>query len=1814
MQQNAPVATSTESSSSVSGVNTNISEPSISSSGRHPVSSSSNAVNEEIGESEENQSSHASRKRSGLEAPISTEPSSFTSKKKAKLSENSDSTRHRDFLTTPPRRVSLPRHLGISPVKLTLSLSDHNREVFWDQSDNSLATENISESEQVADTLRLSSMWQKLHEGGDSTTDPSHMSDSHQSHKSGISLSKLLQLKHQRSTQPAPNGAPSASSQSTSMPLHEQQTSASSSSLPEDVKTLLQKLSSLSKSSAAHDASESNNDDSFCENDSCEEGDSQPSEDRMESQIFLEPASSVPSARIAPTPKQIETTPKSNTLPPPIAYPKASITQTAPKTNTISATAKRSIFGNRLSSSNTSSKVLVSTNTAESTPKPLISRSMTSDSNLRLPPPPIGSSQLSAASPSKITRHLSESSLSQASQAAPKSAVDVLDWIQESGLSYEDLFSDEMVVEATTTTNASDSNQGFLKEGEKVDENEVRTFADSSSPSSSRPVTPSIEQVPEEALETLSHLAASAEALENEDILGEIEKMVSARSMNDCEEEEETALTTSRYRRFLILEVGPGVYGETRLRALDETNNSEHFIALRDEWKEMDVRIGDCMNIVGRIEPKGSAYTYVVDSERNLAILFPDVLVTGTVLAQTSDCPRRAVINYSIKQQPRLDMPTAAPSEENGAENSNRNSEEMGAQRQNVHSKKVNDSDYSSLNKRAAGDPRLALYGIFVHELFQTAIDNLDFTVASLTAHSERLILERLVDIFAIGDSEECVQKALLGWIPSIASWAEKYFPTATTDIKNATNGSISSKFKGNKESPPNAVEVGGKKYLIQVLSSLDVEEHIVSIMYGLKGDIDVTLIVQITAMDQKLENENQNSKISVPSNHNGSSTMHQDTLSKSIGNEGKSIIVPLEIKSGNLNSSFGSQVILYSLLLADRYHRDIPTALLFSIKENIMAPLEITRKQVLYAIMNRNAVASNLARPHVLPPLLHKRYTCTNCYQVNTCMVLHKAFEHGNASTSGIDDIFFDEMTSNVTEPSHARFVSHWFNLIDLEAGEILTYRNQTWGMPQKDREKVGRCLGGLRLLATSTQRYETSNQLNSSIRSSQPPTQSQRLGTQESRKSIATGKRLLYLTFERWPTQISEYEYNTSTPASSILRSQPHRGVGGSLNESIEKTQTLDFSQSTRRVPMSDLQFNPGDHVVLSEGRHFGIANCSVVEVTNNSITIVCNRSTVRAPPRETSVILPTSQRFTPLQSKLSRRDNAKEGKKVDRNENFENFEIPDIEEIGATGMPSQQIDAAMQEFNERNPRQVRWRLDRDEAQANFHSLKGNVLQLFQATSWAKKFRPLFVDYQKPRFEHTPISSSELEMLKTNGVSLNDDQLASIQKVMDSRDYALILGMPGTGKTTTVAALVKLLVSRGKSVLLSAGTHSAVDGLLVQCLRLGIPFLRLGQPDLVHPSVRPHTLIFESQRVKSVSELNDLLGPQSPRSLVVGATCLGTNHLLLQSRFFDYCIVDETSQITFPAILGPARLASQCVFIGDLYQLPPIVKNAQASEAGLGNETIFKILAERHPSSICKLKTQYRMNSDIMSLSNQLIYQGQLKCGNETIAKRKLQFSDQQISMLDSFMDKRIVESLGYSKTEDANWLAKVMSQDRSVVFLNTDSVPAPEEKLEMKDIVRNPVEAILVAQLVESLLILGVDRGQIGVISPLRAQLKQIHSAMASIRTMTNSNASNSVPIDVHTVDKYQGADIDCVIVSFVRSNEFRAVGTLLKDWRRINVAFTRAKRKLIIIGSRSTLSSNHLLAAFFEMVDKYDFSVPLPRDAHKLFFSAATRSLD
>ena len=506
--------------------------------------------------------------------------------------------------------------------------------------------------------------------------------------------------------------------------------------------------------------------------------------------------------------------------------------------------------------------------------------------------------------------------------------------------------------------------------------------------------------------------------------------------------------------------------------------------------------------------------------------------------------------------------------------------------------------------------------------------------------------------------------------------------------------------------------------------------------------------------------------------------------------------------------------------------------------------------------------------------------------------------------------------------------------------------------------------------------------------------------------------------------------------------------------------------------------------------------------------------------------------------------------------------------------------------------------FRLDRDEVATGLGILRRNVIDLITGDKTEDasenpmnrrlpKLRETILQLREPVYSATmdykmfdaPQSQSapdipglDLFEMAVEFTDMNTDQRRAIETAMKAKDFTLIQGLPGTGKTSMISFLVRLLVAHGKRVLITSYTHSAVDNLLMKLINSGIDqkqddgaraLLRIGDATRCHEGVK-HLLTASVANEKEGGNADGRATAESIRHCVRKARVIGVTALsipsssLLAEQSFDVVIVDEAGQISQPAIIGALMAADSFILVGDHMQLPPLVNSQLAEKGGFG-VSMLKRLAEAHPDHVVQLTHQYRMAEDICQLSNDIVYHGKLKCANDTVRRQQLVLR-------------------GYPGNV-AGIFIHVLDPRKTVVFLDTD-----QHKNGSQEIVKlesnvdrqeggslvNRTEATLVGRIVDSLLSCGVDPSSIGIICPFNAQLRLLESSV-------EFPTWKSRGLECSTIDRYQGRDKPVIILSFVRSNSKGKVGRILSDFRRLNVAVSRAERKLIMVGSLSTLHS-------------------------------------
>ena len=361
------------------------------------------------------------------------------------------------------------------------------------------------------------------------------------------------------------------------------------------------------------------------------------------------------------------------------------------------------------------------------------------------------------------------------------------------------------------------------------------------------------------------------------------------------------------------------------------------------------------------------------------------------------------------------------------------------------------------------------------------------------------------------------------------------------------------------------------------------------------------------------------------------------------------------------------------------------------------------------------------------------------------------------------------------------------------------------------------------------------------------------------------------------------------------------------------------------------------------------------------------------------------------------------------------------------------------------------------------------------------------------------------------------NASQDAAVKAALSAEDYALIQGPPGTGKTYTLARTIQALVARGERVLLSAFTNRAVDNAIEALEAQGFSdVVRWGSETGVRDDMEKYRLDRTGDPEERAAELRG--------ANVVAATTAACGSRTLKGEQFDVAVIDEAGQLTEPGTFLATTLADRFVLIGDHQQLPPVVR----AENDL-QRSLFERLIERSPEASVLLDRQYRMNQRIQFFPSREFYDGELRPASATIAGRRL----------------------GELDGVDPDTLPAELRDP--VAFVDPDGTATGNT---------NTVEADRVAGVVESFVEAGVEREDIGVIAPFRAQVAEISRRLSGVT--------------VDTVDRFQGSAKEVIVVSFVATSDLSS--PIFEDYRRVNVALTRAKRALVLVGDRGALQSD------------------------------------
>ena len=449
-----------------------------------------------------------------------------------------------------------------------------------------------------------------------------------------------------------------------------------------------------------------------------------------------------------------------------------------------------------------------------------------------------------------------------------------------------------------------------------------------------------------------------------------------------------------------------------------------------------------------------------------------------------------------------------------------------------------------------------------------------------------------------------------------------------------------------------------------------------------------------------------------------------------------------------------------------------------------------------------------------------------------------------------------------------------------------------------------------------------------------------------------------------------------------------------------------------------------------------------------------------------------------------------------------------------------------------------------------------------------------------------------------------LNRTQEHAVNEVLRAKDVAIVHGPPGTGKTTTLVEAIYETLRRENQVLVCAQSNMAVDWISEKLVDRGLNVLRIGNPVRVddkmlsftyerrfeaHPdyaqlwAIRKAIRELRKNRKRGDQKFHQKLESLKSRATafeiainaelfgearVIACTLVGSGHRLLEGMKFGTLFIDEAAQALEAACWIPIRRAGRVVFAGDHCQLPPTVKCYEALKGGLGVTLMERIVAQK-PEVVTLLTIQYRMNEDIMRFSSDWFYHNMVQSAPE-VKYRSILDLDLPITWIDThpypslISEGRTPNSLPLPEGGEAGGAEGVSYSNESEATLTLLSLQAYFEMIGKERILS--------------------ERLDVGIISPYRAQVQLLRRL---IRKREFFKPYRSL-ISVNTVDGFQGQERDIIVISLVRSNDEGQIG-FLRDLRRMNVAITRARMKLIILGDRHTLCQHPFYRKLWQYVN-------------------------
>ena len=498
----------------------------------------------------------------------------------------------------------------------------------------------------------------------------------------------------------------------------------------------------------------------------------------------------------------------------------------------------------------------------------------------------------------------------------------------------------------------------------------------------------------------------------------------------------------------------------------------------------------------------------------------------------------------------------------------------------------------------------------------------------------------------------------------------------------------------------------------------------------------------------------------------------------------------------------------------------------------------------------------------------------------------------------------------------------------------------------------------------------------------------------------------------------------------------------------------------------------------------------------------------------------------------------------------------------------------------------------------------------------------RDLFYSHQKAgRFSFEPMKFPWL----------NPTQERAVNEVLWAKDVAIVHGPPGTGKTTTLVEAINETLMRESQVLVCAQSNMAVDWISEKLVDRGINVIRIGNPTRVndkmlgftyerrfesHPdypqlwAIRKAIRELRKNRKKGSENYHQKMDRLKSRAAeieirinaelfgearVIACTLVGSAHRLLEGMKFGTLFIDEAAQALEAACWIPMRRASRVILAGDHCQLPPTIKSIAALRAGLG-KTLMERIAENKPEVVTLLRIQYRMNDEIMRFSSDWFYGGMVESAPQIKYRSVLDY-DHPITWIDTSNEENQITIEGGDAPEDSASASSSVSASSSESTSSSESAANQNSDLNFKEQFVgesfgriNKAEAELtLLTLAEYFTKIGKQRVlsesiDVGIISPYRAQVQYLKKLIKKYEFFKPYRRL----ISVNTVDGFQGQERDVILISLVRSNDEGQIG-FLKDLRRMNVAMTRARMKLIILGNKDTMTKHPFYKKLWEYVE-------------------------